>query len=238
MTVDQNLDVLEPEQKEEKVRKAKPPALKKSDFETFETNPFMSTVAVRTKRRSLTVSRGTKLTDVDTGREELTTTIAHIKSVDEESFVKVFSSQIKLYFDLPAPGFKVFMLLLKEVQEKIGIDRVSLTYVRAQKLAKSMGNTLSRSVFDRGILDLCDRKIIALTDELGFYFINPAVLFNGDRARFVMEFRKKKVGDDSQMQLEGLDGGTSALPSPTSSNAPKHAIDEIIEWGKENRENF
>jgi hypothetical protein len=189
----------------------KPAPLTKGSFKTFDTNPFMTGAAVKTKKKNLTVARGTALVDAESGEQQMTTTIAQIKHVDEEQFVKIFSSQIKMYFDLTQPGFKVFMLLMGEVQKAIGVDKVYMTHTAAEKAAKAMGNTLSRSVFDRGVIDLCANQVIALSDEKGWYFINPAILFNGDRARFVTEFRKKRAGEQADLFTD-----LATLPAPTS----------------------
>lgn len=51
---------------------------------------------------------------------------------------------------------------------------------------------LSESIFYRGIKELIEKRIIAKTNEKNWYFINPAIVFNGDRARFVSEIIKKK----------------------------------------------
>lgn len=173
-------------------------------FPVYDHNPFMTGVAVKTKKRNLTVARGTKLTDATTGEEELTTTIAQVKHVDEEGFVKVFSAQIRLYFDLSSAGFKVFLLMLQAVQKTIGADRVYMTFTSATKAAEAMSQPLSRPVYDRGVRDLCEKKVIALTEEQGWFFINPAVLFNGDRARFVTEYRKS-TKDTKQAALPGFE---------------------------------
>jgi hypothetical protein len=174
-------------------------------FPIYSENPFMTGISLKTKKRKLTVARGTSLTDVDTGEQELTTTIAQIKEVDEEQYIKVYSGKIKFYFDLSSAGFKVFMLLLQSVQQTVGLDRVYMTHQRASKSMEAMGGTLSRAVYDRGVNDLCAKKVIAACDESGWFFINPAIIFNGDRARFVEEYRKVSTESLRQASLPGID---------------------------------
>jgi hypothetical protein len=168
-------------------------------FPVYDRNPFMAGVMVKTKKKNLTVARGTKLTDIETNEEEMTTTIAQIKHVDEEGFVKLFSGQVKLYFELSQPGLKVFLLMLQAVQKSIGADRIYMTHLTAMRAAENMGKTLSRAVYDRGVRDLCEKKIIAVSEEVGWFFINPAVLFNGDRARFVTEYRRTSQADQGEL---------------------------------------
>jgi hypothetical protein len=183
-------------------------------FPVYDRNPFMAGVVVKTKKKNLTVARGTKLTDVETEEEEMTTTIAQIKHVDEEGFVKLFSANVKVYFDLTQPGLKVFLLMLQAVQKAIGADKIYMTHLTATRAAEDMGKPLSRAVYDRGVRDLCEKKVIAVSDEAGWFFINPAILFNGDRARFVTEFRKvAKAEDDAQPSLPGFEARPSGPPT-------------------------
>jgi hypothetical protein len=158
-------------------------------------NPFMREVCLDTRDRRLTVARGTSFIDRDTGVEKLTTTFSQIKTIDTEGFVKVFSDHIKGYFNLTQPGFKLFLLLLRSVQKAMEADRVYLTYPAAKKAAQAFNNKLSRATFDRGINDLCEKQIIALCDEPGWVFINPAIVFNGDRVRFIEEYRKQQTAE-------------------------------------------
>ncbi|WGL26581.1 hypothetical protein OWC53_14505 [Pectobacterium brasiliense] len=51
---------------------------------------------------------------------------------------------------------------------------------------------MSESIFYRGIKELIEKRIIAKINEKNWYFINLAIVFNGDRARFVSEIIKKK----------------------------------------------
>lgn len=57
---------------------------------------------------------------------------------------------------------------------------------------------MSESIFYRGIKELIEKRIIAKTNEKNWYFINPAIVFNGDRARFVSEIIKKKEAMEEQ----------------------------------------
>lgn len=59
---------------------------------------------------------------------------------------------------------------------------------------------LSESIFYRGIKELIEKRIIAKTNEKNWYFINPAIVFNGDRARFVSEIIKKKETMEEQTE--------------------------------------
>ncbi|UNE80230.1 hypothetical protein IMY97_22775 [Pectobacterium versatile] len=68
---------------------------------------------------------------------------------------------------------------------------------------------LSESIFYRGVKELIEKRIIAKTNEKNWYFINPAIVFNGDRARFVSEIIKKKETMEEQPESIVGNGGTN-----------------------------
>lgn len=164
--------------------------------EVYNVNPFLN-FTVTANKKQMTVSKGTIIKSVneeDDTEDEYTTTISQVRLVDSEQFIKLFSSQIASIFELTSAGIKMFGILLVEVQNTIGGDSVYLTPAIVSKIAKSKGKTLSSSTFTRGVNDLIESKIIAASAlGAGWYFLNPTILFNGDRAKFVTEYRKVDV---------------------------------------------
>ena len=69
---------------------------------------------------------------------------------------------------------------------------------------------LSESIVYRGIKELIEKRIIAKTNEKNWYFINPAIVFNGDRARFVSEIIKKKEAMEEQPESIVVNGGDNS----------------------------
>ncbi len=158
-------------------------------------NPFCfeTELKVETRKKNLTVSRGTELIErKDTGKSYFAN-IVHTQEVDKEEFIKLYTSQIKAYFDLTKTAYKVFFIFLRIYQDAIGKDHFYLSCKKAISLAEKIDHfVLSESIFYRGIKELIEKRIIAKTNEKNWYFINPAIVFNGDRARFVSEIVKKK----------------------------------------------
>lgn len=175
----------------------RPVAIKKTRA-IFDKNPFLN-FTVTANKRKMTVAKGSVIKgEVVEGQEDdiktFETTIAQTQLVDEDKFIKVFTGQVSAIFDLSAAGIKMFGLLLVEAQKGIGGDMVYLTPAIVAKLAKAQGKNMSSSTFSRGISDLIDAKIIAACSQgQGWFFINPAIIFNGDRARFVTEYHKPKT---------------------------------------------
>lgn len=158
-------------------------------------NPFCfeTELKIETRKKNLTVSRGTELIEKkDTGKSYFAN-IVHTQEVDKEEFIKLYTSQIKAYFDLTKTAYKVFFICLRIYQDAIGKDHFYLSCKKAMSLAEKIDHfVLSESIFYRGIKELIEKCIIAKTNEKNWYFINPAIVFNGDRARFVSEIIKKK----------------------------------------------
>ncbi|WP_126687969.1 hypothetical protein [Escherichia coli] len=173
-------------------------------------NPFCfeTELKIETRKKNLTVSRGTELIEKkDTGKSYFAN-IVHTQEVDKEEFIKLYTSQIKAYFDLTKTAYKVFFIFLRIYQDAIGKDHFYLSCKKAMSLAEKIDHfVLSESIFYRGIKELIEKRIIAKTNEKNWYFINPAIVFNGDRARFVSEIIKKKEAMEEQPESIVVNGG-------------------------------
>lgn len=175
----------------------------------YKMNPFVfdKELKIETKTRKLTVGRNTELVRKDNSEESESyfTNIIQQKEVDKEEFVKLFTSQIKVYFDLTKTAHKIFLIILSLYQKEIGKDYVLLTCKKAQNVAKTLDFELSAPIFYRGIKELVEKKIIAKSVDKIVFYINPAVFFNGDRARFVTEVIKKKEEIEKNQLLQELE---------------------------------
>lgn len=164
--------------------------------EVYEINPFLDGFEITTRKRSQTVDKGTAYIESRKTGEmiEGETTLQEIKQVDNEQFVKLFSSHIKIWFDLSQTANKVFYVLLVAIQQSPMTDKIFLNSEIASDYFKQLaGKPLSSSVYQTGLRELVKKKIIAHSKTQGFFFINPAVVFNGNRARFIVEIQKKSV---------------------------------------------
>ena len=153
--------------------------------ERYETSPFLDSLVVQTRGRRVTVAAGSTLIDAQTGEISGVTEIAQVVEVDKEEFVKLFTRDLAIWFDLKRAGLRCFGALLSIVQQEVGRDLVYFDH--ASKLVKPFG--MSKQTFYRGIEELIEKKFIARHKSVGWYFINPSLFFNGNRARFVKEYR-------------------------------------------------
>lgn len=173
----------------------------------YEVNPFIDSLTVKTRGRKVTVARGSTLVDMATGEIEGVTEIAQIVEVDEGQFIKLFTKDLAIWFDLNKAGMRVFGALLTVVQTS-AIGRDLVYFDHASDSAKEF--KLTKPTFYRGIEELLQKGFIARHRSAGWYFMNPAMFFNGNRARFIKDYRVKKQGD----LFNDQNPEASALPPP------------------------
>ncbi|HBW3868794.1 TPA: replication/maintenance protein RepL, partial [Klebsiella pneumoniae] len=113
------------------------------------------------------------LVNQNTG-EKFGTHVTTFKRVDSEQFVKLFTANIGLTFDLSSAGIKAFNVLLWAVQKQaFAKDQVLLDSRALDDFLKSYDSLkLSYATLKRGINELEKAQIIAKTMRKGFYFIN------------------------------------------------------------------
>lgn len=155
----------------------------------YDANPFINNLIIKTKGRKITVARGSTLIDSETGEVGGCTEIAQVVEIDEGEFVKLFTRDLSVWFDLNRSAMRVFGALLATLQtSSIGRDLVFFD-LRSKALETFK---ISKSTFYRGLEELIEKGFIARHISSGWFFINPAMFFNGNRARFIKEYRKKE----------------------------------------------
>jgi hypothetical protein len=170
----------------------------------YRSNPFLEDFVVNTKAKQVKISSMGKdeniLVNQATGEVKGTHVITY-KRVDEQQFVKLFTANIALTFDLKAAGIKAFNVLLWAVQHMaMGRDLITLDNYTLQSFLHSNNQTkLSESTFRRGVRDLVTAQIIAKSTRLGYYFINPNFVFNGDRVAFTTAL--EKIAPEEQLDM-------------------------------------
>ena len=184
----------------------------------YKTNPFLPNMVVPVKGRQVRLSRLGKddnvLINQSTGEIQGTHLVTY-KPVDNEQFVKLFTANVALTFDLKSPGIKAFSFLLWVVQNKaLAKDDVDLDALVLEEFIDAnsdRGNPLrlSLATLRRGLSELEKSQIIAKTMRQGRYFINPNLIFNGDRIAFTTVIERKKTGRDRDT-IDLFDGKTDA----------------------------
>lgn len=174
----------------------------------FAENPFVEDMTVRVKTSKIQLSRLGKddnvLVNNGTG-EILGTHVTTWKKVDAEQFVKLFTANITLTFDLSKAGVKAFNVLFWAMQNSVKQDLILLDKYILEDFLKAHADRepkimLSQATFFRGLSELESSKIIAKNIRQGWYFVNPNFAFNGDRIAFTTVIEKR--GPTLQEELE------------------------------------
>ena len=195
------------------VTAARPKNEVKMSLLRHKTNPFIANMVVPVKGRKVKLSTLGKdenvLVNQATG-EVQGTHITTYRRVDGEQFIKLFTANIGLTFELSAAGIKTFGVLLWVVQNKaISKDEVDLDALILEDFIEAHSGSnkplrLSMTTFKRGLNELEKAQIIAKTMRKGRYFINPNFVFNGDRIAFTTLI-EKNTERDSHFQQGLLD---------------------------------
>jgi hypothetical protein len=132
------------------------------------------------------------------------------EEVDGTKFLKLFVNGVRALAELSNPGARVFELLYVEMQKNVGKDQVYLSFTAVD----SNTTTMSRATFKRGLAELIDKKFIAAMPAVGWYWVNPDFIWNGDRLAFVKEYRKsgvkKPIDDKTRDLFEGISDSNAA----------------------------
>lgn len=125
-------------------------------------------------------------------------------------FLKLFTRNIALTFDLTSPGIKAFNVLCWAVQAgALAKDEVALdSFALEDFLAAHQGRNppikdFSIATFKRGLAELETAKLIAKTVRKGRYFVNPSFVFNGDRVAFSTVIERKKESLQDELEARG-----------------------------------
>ena len=179
-----------------------------TDFEKHEENPFMPTLikdmAVRNRKQYLRDDNGSKSMVVV--HDESQTPLAHanfyeVQEVDETQFVKVFANFFSAQKGLTKTGREVLIYLMTLLRPKNDKVRVRI------EEALTFLNYKSKKSYFIGIANLLEKEVIARTKYDDEYFINPLIMFNGDRIGYAKIYVKKKseaakrLNDDTQLDI-------------------------------------
>lgn len=161
-----------------------------SKAQKFTTNPFLG------NNGYLEIDRGTKksiiggtnkiLVDSKTGETEGVAILHRFTEVDKTTFVKLFVNEISALFGLTRTGLKTFGFILTCLKPN---DDSIYIYI-PDLLEYAEWGSLKQAY--RGLGELIKNKIIAPSVKPNVWFVNPKVVFNGDRIAFIKEYRLKQ----------------------------------------------
>lgn len=172
----------------------------------FLDNPFVETFCVEVRKKSITIAAGLSIADIE-NNEIKAGAVAMYKDVDTEEFLKIYTQNIKPLFDLSSTAQKILMPLMLEIQKTAkNVAHVYFSHNKANNNCNEIGlQPMSRATFARGINELIQKEFIAINAEgPNWYWINPNILFNGDRVRFIQDYRIKRKTEQTVQGTEQL----------------------------------
>jgi hypothetical protein len=168
-------------------------------------NPFLHDMVLAYTTKQIRISNLGKDDNIilnQTTGEISGTHVVTYKKVDSEEFVKIFSRNIALTFNLNAAGIKAFNVLIWTIQQRaVERDIVTLDQYSVDDFLNSNSDAkLSLPTFHRGLSELEKSKIIAKSRRAGDYYINPNFVFNGNRIAFTSVIEKNTEEPKKKVQ--------------------------------------
>lgn len=176
---------------------------KVSEAKKYKTNPFIEEDIFQIDKGKKTIVVGSTkkvLVDSESGEAEAVALLHKYKEVDKEAFVKLFIGEVQSLFDLSKTGLKVFGYILQTLRINEGT-----IYLDIESIMDYCGYKSKMQCY-RGLGELLNNKIIAMSNKPNLWFINPKIVFNGDRIAFVKEYRLKDKETIKVKQLDAFNG--------------------------------
>lgn len=176
------------------------------ELEVYQENPFIESVGYeRTKKTEVLYTGDKAVVNVKTGEidDDEQIAVARIKYVDSDQFVKLYVRYIHVFFELGQPAQKVARFVLEQVGRRaLGKGEVLLSFNEYAAFYRGQKG-VSRPTFMRGMQELASKNLIAKSPNPSIWWINPSMIFNGDRARFVTDLRRKKRTKSEALEGQG-----------------------------------
>lgn len=157
-------------------------------------NPFARDTIVHADKGYKMKTFGTKklLADIETGEIEEGLLVARKIEVDKGEFVKIYVDQMKTIYDLPRAARKLFEYIAHNLE--INADEIYIYHPDA--MAFCGYNQVNQII--NALCTLTELGIISKSYRAGWWFINPTILFNGNRLVLVSEYMRKDKAKEKQ----------------------------------------
>lgn len=186
-----------------------------SSFEKNRTNPFVENaledISIVQKKQYISSTKNSEVhTIIDQSGEPVGhTAFMRFIEVDEEKFAKMYLSQFENFWDLPRSSMRVFGYIMGQLKPKH--DKFEFFYDDCQTYTKYQ----SLQPIYNGLASLISNGIIARGYNENTFFINPLIVFNGDRVTFAKTYIRKKKNniDPNQKQIDYEQGSDIIEPN-------------------------
>jgi hypothetical protein len=122
------------------------------------------------------------------------------KNIDEEQFSKIYLSEMHHLYGLKKTGLVALSYLLNKLE-----PNKDLVYIYPPDMMKFCNYKVKKTCYT-GLKELIKAELIAPSLQPGFWYINPRVIFNGNRLTLIKTYTKNGFNeqqDNLQMLGEG-----------------------------------
>ena len=146
------------------------------DFPTYVKNPFL---------KDLFIKESTKISKIQDTNLKITTPSGEVKgkvvyaqetNIDRTPFIKLF--EYDFLTRIGTPGIEVFVYICKYIL-KYSDDKIFI--LPDDILSRTRYNTLSPIY--KGLSALVEEKVLARTSSTNIFWINPSIIYKGERWR-------------------------------------------------------
>ena len=175
----------------------------------FEKNPFvfdntdnaiLSLQLPTKKQKKIVGSSNLVVEDTFTGEVVGGNFLWTEKVIDEEQFAKVYLKEMHHLYGLKRTGLQTLHYLLSKLE-----PNKDLVYIFYPDMQDFCGWTNKRTCYT-GLKELIAHKFIAPSFMSGWWFINPQIIFNGNRLTLITNYTKKGT-NEQQDKLQMLGEG-------------------------------
>lgn len=172
---------------------------KTQEFEYNSTNPFLASIVEHiqdSKHRKIAGHSFLDVVDKTTGNvnKQKVLVLGDQRIVDKQEYAKVYMGEIGRFFGLSKKALLLLDYIMKNI--KYGDDKICLYYPDVQE---RLG--LIRSTMYSAIAQMLQAQIIAKASTNGCYYINPAVVFKGERIAIVKQFIMDSVPGQYELDV-------------------------------------
>lgn len=176
----------------------------------YSKNPFFDYLEIKSTDKLLFAKTDAIVTNQKTGELMGHQVVARYKKVDAESFVKIFAHHLTSIFSLSRTGYRMLVIVIAVIQNQaINSDTFYMSFHDASEEAVRKQEKMSRDTFKKGVAELITNGIIARAVNVNQYYINPSIIYNGNRTKitFVEQYDvmpKEEYAQQSLLEDLGL----------------------------------
>jgi hypothetical protein len=152
------------------------------------TNPFIDETISHIKTKSIykgNIKDKFVSVDRDTGEERsLQTNIYQPMRVDTQQYVKLYVNNVGRVFNLSKNAEKVFEYVLTLLQKDLDY------FYFDHALCMEYTGYKSKQSYYSGLKELIDNRIVAKGSSVNKFWINPTIVFLGDRLVVISDYRR------------------------------------------------